>query len=458
VFTLDNAIDRAFDLSTRSLNLARDSVKAVSANDIIADSSSGDAFMRRENYHTADAQYRANRNWVYCATDLLGSRVAGQQVRVSSDRVAARGAGPRTAKAVGDDREPLDSHPVLDLLARPNELMDGSALLYATTASIAITGRSLWWVNPNTDGGASILPIPTSWIIRVDNARKVWTIRLPGERAKDNMPEEIPIPGEQTVLFNKQSPSDPWGCISTLAAISEAVTIDEKISETQWRLFEQGIWPQVAVKAGTLPPPPGTSGPPMRPHLTPEQRQQLVVAIRRAYRGSHRLGEPLIIDGMIDDVIKLSLTPSELDFGNSGKIIKSKILQAFRCSPILLGEVEGANRASATVADEVFCSATVNPCIAMLSKSLTRYLGPMFAKDGERLTIWIEPCQPRDAEGMFRRWQVALAAGAVTINEFRRNVLNLPPIDGGDELLDEMPTASAELVKRLNPYTMQRLT
>ncbi len=86
----------------------------------------------------------------------------------------------------------------------------------------------------------------------------------------------------------------------------------------------------------------------------------------------------------------------------------------------------------------------------------------MFAADGEKLTVWIEPARARDDELMLRRWNMAMQNRAVTVNEFRTHILNLPPVE--DPAADELPDGPGGLTPgvkaiadRLNPYTMRRL-
>lgn len=509
---LAKALDRSNDFATRSLNMSRSiAEKSATMSAAIADVIGGGEATQRESIATAQAQYNHNRGWVFSCVDLIAQRIAGQQIHLASER--ATPAGPPTQKAFGDDLEPLDSHPLLDLINAPNALMSGAALIYSTVASLELCGRALWWII-DKDGAKSILPVPASWIEKTDVDHSKWTLRLP------NSAKTIDVPGSECVYFYRPDPGNPWGHISPLSAIAEAVTTDAKISDAQWRVFSQGIWPASAVIVGKQPLPPGQSGQPMRPMLTPEQRKQIIVAIETAYRGSEKLGKPLILDGMIEKVERLSLTPDELAFLDSAKLTKSKILQGYHVSPILLGEVEGANRASAAIADQNFVSGKVNPLISLISEGLTRFLCPMFASDGERLKAWIEPARARDDEMQLRRWQYAAAREFVTPDEFRRHVLNLPPrepeekdsstqnvqaaaLNGAqisslvqiaqlvgegainhdaaraiiaasfpllsdekiDAIVDSLDVtdvthapAVAELAKRLNPYTLKRLT
>ena len=179
------------------------------------------------------------------------------------------------------------------------------------------------------------------------------------------------------------------------------------------------------------------------PVLEPEQRRELIQAILSVYEGAVNYNEPLIIDGMIEGVEKFTTTPQEMDFLASGDQVKSRILQAFGVNPIIVGEIAGANRAQAIVAEESFCENTVNPLIELLSESLTAWAAEFFA---EPLAAWIAPAVPHQAELDLQKWNAALRGGAVTVNEYRRNVLNLPDLPGGDEQApSEMPNKLAAL-------------
>jgi hypothetical protein len=108
--------------------------------------------------------------------------------------------------------------------------------------------------------------------------------------------------------------------------------------------------------------------------LTKEQRTAIRLAFKQAYSGTLNAGEPVILDGLIKDVKRISNTPKEMDFLGSGSSVKARICQAFGVNPVIMGELEGANRASAAVADDILCSFTVNPLVEMLSQHLTKYV------------------------------------------------------------------------------------
>ena len=407
----------------------------------------------------AAEQYQHNREWVHACVTLIAQRVAGQTIHIG--RVGAapmpsdapymiKAMLPSFMKSVGTNVETIESHLLLDVIQDPYDLGTGWSLMFVTVASLELTGRAIWYIDQPVAGGKiQILPIPISWIQSVANDRSVWKIRIPASG------RTIDLPGDQVAHFFYPDPADPWGACSPLGAMAASVLADESIMDAQCRIFRQGHYPTFSVTIGEQAAPGGGT---YRPELTPEQREQLVSSIRRMYRGMHKMGEPFILDGMIESIAKLSLTPDEMGFLDSSKITKSRVLQGYHVNPILLGEIEGANRASATVADEIFVANKINPLLEMLSQSMTAWLGPMFSAAGERLVIWIEPAVARDAEMMSKNWTMALQRGAVTLNEFRRVILNLPPIAGGDDLPDPMPPSAGPIAKAfslaLDPYSL----
>jgi HK97 family phage portal protein len=382
------------------------------------------------------------RGWAYAAVRVIATRVAGQAIKVGLRRK-----GPVKEKAAAANAEALDSHRLLDALADPSELHTQWSLLFCTVASMELTGRALWWATVE-DGQDRLFHLPTHWIESTNRKRTVWNIR------PDGATQSYPIPGEQVLHVAYPDPSDPLGCIAPLARIIDAVLADENIGTAQRAAFENGIFPKIVLSAGRMPDDPLSGAKGERPVLEAWQRRELINAIKNVYRGSLAADEPFILDGLIENITKLSNTVAEMDFLNSAKLTKSKVLQGFGVSPILLGEVEGANRASATVADDIFVSNKINPLLIMLGQGMTEWLGPIYAGPNEKLTVWFEPAVANDPELTLKRWEAAAKLGYVTPNEFRRTLLGLPDIDGGDEPHEPL----APMGKELNPYTLEELS
>lgn len=443
---LDERIQKARSASERDAGMVRASL----ARKAVGDSSSASAAITpdglsagQSGFRGAGEQYRHNTGWVYSAVRLVAQRIAAQPIRLARKAAGKRPGTmrlkamqdslPMQYKSMADGLEPLDQHLLLDTLADPSDLATSWSLMFTTVASLELTGRTLWWVTSES-GKRLILHLPTSWVTKVSVNGGPWTIH-PAGRATP-----IHIPSAEVVHFFYPDPSDPYGALSPLQQLARAVTADEAIEDSQLSAHRQGIRPGVIIKAGRLKN--ATSGGEgMRPHLTPDQRNQLITAIRNGYQGTHKRGEPLIVDGLIEDVIPFDRTIQEMDFLNSSKVTKERILQGFGVNPILLGAIEGANRASAVAADEIFCANKCRPIAEQLSIAMTEWCGPIFAAKNEKLVVWIEPPKAHDEDLIYRYRQLLALRGKVTGNEARAWA-GLLPIDGQDEL-PEAPLAGS---------------
>lgn len=416
----------------RAMAARRYSAKAAGAELPMGSGAGGLAFDDGRASGNAEAQIDHFRDWVFACVRAIAQRIAGQPIRVA--RVASK-SGRRSAKQIISGRadlEPLDDHPLLDVLADPNEPMIGSTLLYVTVASLELTGRAHWWLRDG-DGRKEIWPLPSHWV-EPDHSAGLFShfkVQPPG------VASPFTVPAGEMAYFSYPDPKNPiTGALSPLQATARAVVADKAIQGSQVAAFERGMFPGMAIIAGNTDG--GNGGPPM---LEKHQRQQIVNAIKTYHSGWWNAGEPLILDALIRDVKPLTNKPAEMDWLNSGKLTKSRIFQAFGVNPIVVGEIENANRAQAAVAESSFCANTLNPKISLLSQALTEWVGPAFAQPGEALAVWIEPAVANDDELTAKEWEAALRTGVVTRNEYRRERLGLPPLTGVDGDKPLMPVA-----------------
>ena len=392
---MSKALTKAFDASHRSFVSAKQSVSQVT-NELLARAPSGLPVFQPDLFQSHE-QLLHFRGWVYASIRPIAQRIAAQQIFVGKVGRKPRG----TKRHQPTDVKPLDSHELLDLFHDPNDLMVAWSLIYTTVASLELTGRCLWSL-PKKE---QILPIPTSWIRGFEGSTRFTSFKI----SPPHSAETFNLPSEECCYFNYPNPADPHGALSPLQAVAGAVEADESICLSQVQMFRKGIHPDHVVLVGKD----ADSG--RRPRLSGAQQRQIINAIRKRYGGVVNDGEPIILDALIEDVKRLSNTPQEMNWLESGQITKERILQGFGTNEIILGSKE-ANRASAAAADKHFCQYTVNPKIELLSQVLTEWLRPQF---GEDLVIWIEPCVANDAD-MQLKWATALARhSAITGDELR---------------------------------------
>ena len=413
-----NAIQKALSDSERSYALAKMAVNAKPLNVLTPRTSSG-LFADQNSMQNAKSQLEAFRSWVFAAIRPICNVIAAQPIVVS-----------KPARTLGTkDWTPLRSHPIQDLLANPNDLMTGWGLMWGTVASIMLTGKAFWWIVDN----AQVLPIPASWVkgYTGQTSFESWKVQPPGHSAP------IDIPSDQMVYFSLPDPGDPWGSTSPLGAVSESVNTDHDILRSQRSMFTRGIHPSHVVTVGRN----TDDGPRItRPRLTATQREQIISAIKKRYVGAVNHNEPLILDGLIEDVKKLSHTPSEMDWQQSGDQVKDRILQAFGVSPYILGGSEPGSRAASAVAQKHFVQMTVNPLIRMMSEALTEWLVPIWMGDRKALRIDIEPAIADDDEMSLRRMTLAVQNQVVRSNELRE-FAGLPPDPEQDQVFAGVGTS-----------------
>jgi HK97 family phage portal protein len=379
-------------------------------------------------------QLRHNTDWTFACCNCIAQRCAQQPLRVA--RMLRRRADPAlqpqkeflpgNLKTFSPRMEVLDDHEVLRMLQDPNQLMTEWALTYSTVYSLKLTGKGYWWFYPEQDRSYSVMPLPVSWVEPRHEGRlySSYTFK-PGGQGKG-----IEIPGEQVVYFYYPDPADPLGALSPLQAAARSVVTDENISEAQRKSFANGIWAGYAVRLGrNLDAQGHPSGP--RPDLTSAQRAQIIGTVLQAYRGVMNQDQPIILDNLIEDIQKISLTPREMDFLRSHGMTKERITQIFGVNPVVMGQVEGVNRASAVAAESLFLAGPVNPTLEMISQVLTARVGSGYSRPGERLVLYYEPARPYDEEMELRRLNLLMKYGGMPLNEMRATA-NLPPLAGGN--------------------------
>ena len=321
----------------------------------------------------------------------------------------------------------LERHPLLQAFENPNPIMVKSTMMFVTVASLEITGKAYWWMRWSKEGAPQIWPIPSSWMEpHHDNGVFTsWSICPPG------VEEPIRLEKHEVAYFSYPDPSNPLGSMSPMQAGARTVVCDEAVEEAQRRGFMNGVNPGLALTVGRHPETAGVSSD-SRPMLTKEQRNQILNAIRSQYRGVINMEEPLILDALITDAKRITNTPREMDFLRSGDATQARLDKIWSLNPIVMGHVEGANRASAVAAAENCNEIVINPRIELISEVMTRDVGPFFAQGKEELVVYIEKAHAIDVEFENSVENSMMDHAAMSINEKRQrhNLPLLSPEDG----------------------------
>lgn len=407
--------------------------------------------------------YRLVRNWVAAINKVVSQRIAAQpwmaghytdmpDVERRFGRLTSKGYDRtliplRIIKAYASDIEDNPEHDSLWVLDEPNAFQGKTEFIQMIVMNLLLTGEG-YWIGGMAGGDEQepkleLYAVPSSWIVP-DHSKGLFG----GFKLQIGFGEGVPLDKDTVGRIYFPDPSDIKGCLSPLMSCVSAVRIDDHILSSQLQSFERGIHPNLIVSIGKTIDADGKQTQ-RRPVLAGRQRTQIIRSIQHAWNQSVNAGMPAIIDGLIEDIKKLSNTPQEMDWKQSGEIVKARIMQSFGVNPLILGEVTPANKAQAVVAEASFATNTLNPIIEKISCEMSKFLS-RFYEDGETLAVWLEQARARDDEMEFRQMQFARQQGDVDQDEFR-GYIGLPAVEKKAEAPKRSPLLN-------NPQVLAAIT
>ena len=175
--------------------------------------------------------------------------------------------------------------------------------------------------------------------------------------------------------------------------------------------------------------------------------------IRKTMGGVANYGNPAIVDGLIENITRLSATQNEMGWEKSEDKVKSRILSSFCVHPYILGEpVNVGGYAQAAKIEERFCK-RVNTFLNMLSGIVTNFGSSLV---NEALVVWWEQCQPHDPSIRAKQITDARKNGDISRNEVRAECrilgLHRPRgFAGSGRFPQDEPDGSRESLSRVVP-------
>jgi HK97 family phage portal protein len=318
---------------------------------------------------------------------------------------------------VYDGAHPLTTHPLLELMARPNPRDDRAGFLESIAANLLIAGNA--YIEAVSIDGA----VRELYVLRADRMRVV-----PGP---DGWPQAYEyVAGGQTVRFEQSGalppilhlklfhPLDDHYGLAPLEAA--AVPLDVHNSASSWN---KALLDNAARPSGAL----VYSGP-EGAVLSENQFERLKRELEENFQGARNAGRPLLLEGGLDWKA-MSLTPKDMDFMEAKHSAAREIALAFGVPPMLLA-IPGDNTfANYQEANKVFWRQTVLPLAGRIADALARWLSPSFGA-GLRLVVDTDALDALSPDRT-ALWDRVNAAAFLTVNE-KRAMVGFGPVNGGD--------------------------
>lgn len=340
----------------------------------------------------------------------------------------ANGASSIPMKVFQGEQE-LESHPLIDLLKRPNPTQAGieyfqslfSYLLlsgnsYALASSVNQTPTELYLLRPDR---MEIEPSETS-------IPKSYKYKLNGQVAARY--EADPVTGQSEIKhFKMWHPLDDYlGCSPLMAA---AVDLDQHnmIAKHNIGLLTNGARPSGAI---VFKPKDDLGNSTM---LSDGQREQISKDLEQRFTGTKNAGRPVLLEGDFDWK-EMAMSPKDMDFLQNKHMASKDIALCFGVPSQLIGIPDSQTYANVQEARLALYEETILPLSQRVLSDLNEWLSPSF---GDEINIQLDvesiPAMTERRRKIYENVTAAVREGIISRNEARER-LGLEPIKGGDEI------------------------
>lgn len=310
------------------------------------------------------------------------------------------------------------------LLWRPNKDQTWFEFIRGLSTEYFIFGSVYAWLLPDADApsGYQLRIIPSEWVEDVDS-ETVYAPSVIHVRASATA-KCIDIPRDEFVLFRTYSPGNPGGFISPVSALRS--TLQEQIEAAN---FRKELWHSSGRLNAQI----------IRPKdVQPwddEQRRRWTAAFREAWgAGGSKAGSiPVMEDGM--EIKPFQTSFKEQQWAESIKLSRESVAAAYGINPSLIWHSDTQTYASSKDNARALYAECLGPVLQMLQQRINAFLLPMVDADSN---TYVEFDLTEKLKGSFEErasiLQSSVGGPWMTRNEARADN-NLPPIEGGDELI-----------------------
>lgn len=298
------------------------------------------------------------------------------------------------------------THPLAQLMERPNGEQGGADLREALYGSLQTAGNAYLEAAERPDGQSELWALRPERVKVVPNARgwpDAYDYGVDGRSVRIGRDNE----GWLKVLHLKQwHPLDDWYGFSPLEAAAFAIDVHNASGAWNKALLDHSARPSGALIYGGK----GSE------RLTEDQFERLKAQLDDTHTGTDNAGRPLLLEGGLDWK-PMSLSPSEMDFIAGKHAAAREIALAFGIPAQLLGIPGDNSYANYREANAAFWRHTVLPLVERTTRGLSNWLAAKYPQ--ARLVPELDalPALSVEREALWARLN---AAGFVSEAEKRR--------------------------------------
>ncbi|SIH60509.1 phage portal protein, HK97 family [Mycobacteroides abscessus subsp. abscessus] len=331
-----------------------------------------------------------------------------------------------------DGRNRVRDSPLAELLRDPNDDMTQFELIEATVASRMLYDETYWYVGRDNNA-------PTGWVIR--HIPTTWVIGTIGQTAFNVAKYKVAIPGtsgqwteidaSDMIVFRGWNPVDPRSGVSPVHSLKAILA-----EQIHGQVFRDQMWKRGG-RVGTYLTRPETA--PNWTEAGPDgvsPRKRFIQQWKDSYAGDSATnagGTPLLEDGM--QLKAIAFNAKENQWAEGVKLSLETCAQVYFVNPTMVGILDNANYANVREFRKALYGDNLGPEIERTVQRINKKLVPKLA---DPRNVYCEFNLQTKLAGSFEEQgdmlQKAIGGPYMTRNEGRAR-LNMPRIDGGDELI-----------------------
>jgi len=345
-------------------------------------------------------------------TGFLGNPVGFRAVKMIAEAAAA------LPLILQDERRRYDAHPVLSLLARPNQGQGRADLLESLFGQYLLSGDGYL----EAVAGETGLPVEL-FVLRSDRMRIIpggdgWPVAYEYKVGAKKHRFDMSSDAKPICHMRAFHPQDDHYGLSPMQAAAAALDVHNSASRWSKALLDNAARPSGAIVYK------GTDG---QGQLGQDQYARLLDEMESYHQGAANAGRPMLLEGGLDWK-PMGFSPSDMEFQKTKDSAAREVALAFGVPPMLLGLPGDVAFANYAEAHRAFYRLTVLPLAGKILAAVSNWLA---AFSGENVRIFPDLDNvPALALERDARWRRVNEASFLTDVE-KRAQLGLPKLADG---------------------------
>jgi HK97 family phage portal protein len=264
---------------------------------------------------------------------------------------------------VYDGEKELSSHPLKQLLARPNPAQSGRELMENIISFLLVAGNSYLEVSTLDETPRELVSLRPDRMKVVAGANgwpEAYEYAVGGASTR--------LPAETVLHIKLFNPLDDYYGMSPLEAAARSIDTHNAASAWNKAMLDNAARPSGALVFAA------SDG-----HLTTEQFDRLKSELENNYQGAANAGRPMVLEGGLDWK-EMGFSPRDMEFIEAKNASAREVALAFGVPPMLLG-IPGDNTfANYAEANRTFWRQSVVPLLGRVTEAVSNWLGPQFGE------------------------------------------------------------------------------